>query len=106
MKKFILSLAVAATLLVGSLATPNTAEAQRWRGGYYGGYYRPYYGSYYRPYYGSYYQPYTSYYRSYYGGYYPGSYGYGYAPQYYYGSPGYYSPGVRIGAAPIGVRIY
>jgi hypothetical protein len=112
MKRIFLSLVFAATLIVGSLATPSTADAQRgWRGryygGYYGGYYRPYYGGgYYRPYYGGYYSPYGSYYRGYsygYPGYYRG-YGYGYPGGYYYGSPGYYSsPGVRIGAGVGGV---
>ena len=100
MRSILLSLAAAATLLVGTLATPNTAEAQRWRGGYYGGYYRPY-GGYYRPYaYGNYYPGYRSYYRYGYG--YPGYYNRGYA------APGYYysAPGVRIGAGIGGVRIY
>jgi hypothetical protein len=107
MKSVLLALAFTATLLVGSLATPSTADAQwrGYRGGYYGGYYRPYYRNYYRPYYyGGYYRPY---YRPYYG------YGYGY-PYYYrgygYGYPRYYSPGVRIGAGvgPVraGVRLF
>jgi len=103
MKRFILSIAVMAAMLVGSLAVPSTAEARPWRGGWYGpraysGYgYRPYnYGRYYnyRPYYGGY-----SYPRAYYGypryGY-PG-YGYGYSG---YGYPGYgygYYPGLRAG---------
>jgi hypothetical protein len=111
MKRILLSLAFAATLIVGSLATPSTADAQRrWRsgyygGGYYGGYYRPYYGAgYYRPYYGGYYSPYRSYYRGYgygYPGYYNRGYynrGYGYPGGYYYNSPG-----VRIGAGVGGV---
>src|SRR5437762_6744702 len=83
MKRFILSIAVIAAMLVGSFAAPSTAEARPWgyRGGYYGG--RAYYGGYgYRPYYGGYYG-----YRPYYGGY------YGYRPYYggdYYGFPGHY----------------
>ena len=101
MKRFILSIAVIAVMLVGSLAAPSTAEARGWRGGYgrayyggygYGGYgygYRPYYGGYYgyRPYYGGYYPRYYSAYPGYYGGY-----GYGY-PGYGYG----YYPGLRAG---------
>jgi hypothetical protein len=107
MKNVILSIAAAATLFVASLATPGTAEARPWgyRGGYYGGpayyggYYRPYYGGYYRPYaYGSYYAPP---YRTYYRGYgYPAYYGPSYPGNYYYG------PGVRVGAVPMGVRVY
>lgn len=110
MKNVILSIAAAATLFVASLATPATAEAGPWgwRGGYYGGpayyggYYRPYYGGYYRPYsYGNYYQPYGTYYRGY---------GYGYpaynGPGYRYPRNYYYGPGVRIGAGPVGVRVY
>jgi hypothetical protein len=92
MKGFILSMAAAATLLVGTLVTPNTAEA-RW--GYRGGFGRGYYGNYYRPYYGRY-----NYYRPYYGGYgygYPGYYSYG------YGYPGY---GYGYGGFRSGVYIY
>ena len=71
MKNILLSLAVAATLLAGSLATPSTAEARPW-GRFYGG--RSYYGYGYRPYYyGNY-----GYSRPYYSGY--G--GYGYYPRY------------------------
>src|SRR5436190_18895246 len=90
MKRIILSIAVMAAMLFGSLAVPSTAEARPWRGGWYGprayyGYgYRPYYGGYYgyRPYYGGYYPRYYSAYPGYYGGY--GGYGYGY-PGYGYG---------------------
>ena len=99
MKRIILSIAVMAAMLVGSLAVPSTAEARPWRGGY--GYYGPraYYGGYgygYRPYYGGYYG-----YRPYYGGYAYPRYNYGY-PGYYggygYGYPGYgYYPGLRAG---------
>src|SRR5262245_18755601 len=106
MRDFLLSLTAAAALLVGVLVTANTADAQRWRGGYYGGgyyggYYRPYYGGYNRPYYDAYSSPY------YYGSYsFPQNYGYGNRyPAYYYGGYGYPSyyysaPGVRVGAAP------
>jgi hypothetical protein len=107
MKRLILSIAVIAALLIGSLAVPSTAEARPgYRGGYgyyapraaygYGYGYRPYYGGYYgyRPYYGGYYAPR---YYNYYG--YPGYYGY---PRSYYGNPGYYRygyyPGFRAGA--------
>jgi hypothetical protein len=107
MKKFLLSIAVMAAMIVGSLAVPSTAEARPWgyRGGYYGGRayyggygygYRPSYGGYYgyRPSYGGYYAPR---YYNYYG--YPGYYGY---PRSYYGNPGYYRygyyPGFRAGA--------
>jgi hypothetical protein len=117
MKKFILAFAATATLLIGSLATPSTAEARPWgwRGGYYGGGYygggyyggyRPYYGGYYsRPYYyGNTYSPYRTYYR--YPSYYYGSPGYYYgSPRYYYG-PGYYGPGVRVGVGVGGVRVF
>ncbi len=125
MKRILLSLAFATTLIVGSLATPDTADAQRrgYRGGYYGGgyygggyygggYYRPNYGyggGYYRPSYGGYYSPYRSYYRGYgygYPGYYNRGYGYGYPSGGYY----YNSPGVRIGAGVggvgAGIRLY
>src|SRR5262245_34588122 len=114
MKNIILSLAVAATLLVGILATPNTAEARPWGRGYYGGRayygygYRPYYYGNYgyaRPYYGyGYYPRYSTYYRGYYG--YPGNYG-GYSyPGYYRGYYGYpYGAGVRVGGLG-GVYVY
>jgi hypothetical protein len=87
MKKILLTLAATAALLVGTLATPSTAEAQRWVGrGYYGSGYRPYYGygygygyrpySYgYRPYSYSYRPSYYSYRPYYYGSYYYPSYG-------------------------------
>lgn len=104
MKRFILSIAVMAAMLFGSLALPSTADARPWgyRGGY--GYYGPRayygYGGYgYRPYYGGYYGGYG--YRPYYGGYYAPRYYSGYP--YYYGTPGYYSggygyyPGLRAG---------
>jgi hypothetical protein len=102
MKRFLLSIAVIAAMLISSLAAPSTAEARGWRGGfgraYYGGYgygYRPYYGGYYgyRPY-GGYYYPryYSGYYPGYYGAYGYGGYGYGY-PGYGYG----YYPGLRAG---------
>jgi hypothetical protein len=83
MRNLILTLATTATLLVGGLMLPDTAEARpRWRGGYYspaGRYYRPYYGRYYGP----------RYYRSYYGPrYYGGYYGSGY--RYSWGGPGFY----------------
>jgi hypothetical protein len=93
MKRFLLSIAVIAAMLFGSLAVPSTAEARPWRGGY--GYYGPRaysgYGYGYRPYY---YGNYGGYNRAYYGGY--------YAPRYYYGYPGYYggyygSPYYRYG---------
>jgi hypothetical protein len=98
MKRILLAIAAAVTLLVGTLATPSTADAQRpWRGGYYGGY-GPYYGGYYygyRPYYGRYYAP-----RAYYG------------PRYYYGAPRYYGyrygyPAYRYSARPgVGAGVY
>src|SRR5262245_35386072 len=109
MKNILLSLAVAATLLVG-LATPNTAEARPrgWYGGraYYGYGYRPYYYGNYgyaRPYYGyGYYPRYGTYYRGYSPGYY-GGYRY---PGYYGGSYGYpYGAGVRVGGLG-GVYVY
>jgi hypothetical protein len=116
MKNILLSLAVAATLLVG-LATPNTAEARPrgWYGGraYYGYGYRPYYYGNYgysRPYYGygygGYYPRYSTYYRGYpgyYGGYtYPGYYG-GYG----YGYPNYgYGTGIGFGGMRGGVYVY
>src|SRR5262249_37607247 len=91
MKRIFLSIAMVVTLLLGSLATPTTADARPWgyRGGYYGGYYRPAYRPYYSyprySYYG--YPGYNTYYR-----------GYGY-PSYYYGNRGYYYgyPGYRYG---------
>jgi hypothetical protein len=105
MKRFILSIAVIAAMLIGSLAMPGTAEARPW--GWRGGYGRAYYGGYgYRPYYGGYYggYGYRPYYGGYYGGYYPryysGYYGYGYPyygySNYGYGNYGYY-PGLRAG---------
>jgi hypothetical protein len=117
MKNILLSVAVATALLVGSLATPSTAEARPrgWYGGraYYGYGYRPYYYGnygYYRPYYSTYYYP--RYYGGY--GYYPGYYGYGYGyPGYYggyrYGYPGYYGgygTGFGIGGLRGGVYVY
>jgi hypothetical protein len=99
MKRFILSIAVIAAMLFGSLAVTSSAEARPW--GYRGGFYGPraYYGYGYRPYYyGNYYG-----YRPYYGGYYgyprynygyPGYYGY---PRYGYGSGYGYYPGLRAG---------
>jgi hypothetical protein len=63
MRNLILTLAATATLLVGSLMVPDTADARpRWRGRYYRApavrYYAPYYGGYYGPrYYGGYYYP-------------------------------------------------
>jgi len=106
MKRFLLSIAVIAAMLFGSLAVPSTAEARPWgyRGGY--GYSAPraYYGYGYRPYYyGNYgYRPYY-YNRAYYGGYYAPRYYYGYPSYYrgYYGNPAYsygYYPGFRAGA--------
>jgi hypothetical protein len=93
MRNLILSLATAATLVFGSLAVTNTAEARPYR--YYGGYYYggPYYGGYYRPYY----RPYA--YRSYYYGpryYYPGN--------RYYGYPGYRT-GARVDLGPVGIYL-
>lgn len=87
LKKALLALVLLVTVSFATLATPNTADAQRFRrwgggyygGGYYGGYSRPYYGSYYTPYYRNYYSPYYS---GYYGGYYPSYYS---APVHYYG---------------------
>jgi len=117
MKRIFLSIAIVLTLLVGSLATPSTADARPWgyRGGYYGG--GGYYGSGYRPYYGySRYNSYYSYprYNAYYS--YPryNTYyrGYGY-PGYYYGNPGYrygyggYGyPGYGYGGFRGGVYVY
>jgi hypothetical protein len=76
--------------LGAGLATPNTADAWRWNGGYYSGYY---YGP---RVYGGYAGPYRTYYP---GGYVTRTYGPRvYAPRYYaptygsyyYGSPDYY----------------
>ena len=66
MKRIVLTIAVFALMLLGSLATPTTAHARPWgyRGGYYG---RPYYGGFYRPFWGPYWGPA---YGGYYGGYY------------------------------------
>jgi len=107
MKRIVLTVAVFALMLLGSLAMPTTAQA-RWgyRGGYYG---RPYYGGYYRPYYGNYYRPYYGGYYSYprYNTYYRG-YGYGY-PGYYGGYPGYSGygyPGYGYGGFRGGVYVY
>src|SRR5262245_3205162 len=101
MKRFILSIAVIAAMLVGGLAVPSTAEARPWGGGWYAP--RAYYGYGYRPYYyGNYgYRPYY-YNRAYYGGYYAPRYYYGYPSYYrgYYGNPAYgygYYPGLRAG---------
>src|SRR5215475_3850590 len=98
MKRIVLTVAAFSLMLLGSLATPTTADARPW-GGYRGGYYRrPYVGGYYRPYYGGYYSypRYNTYYRGYgYPGYY-GGYNYGY-PGYGYGYPGYGYGGFRGG---------
>src|SRR5688500_13291185 len=82
MRNLVLTLAATATLLLGSLAWPDTADARpRWRGYRWGGpavpYDRPYYGGYYsggwqRPSYRGYYTwpgyySYPSYYSGYYG---------------------------------------
>jgi hypothetical protein len=108
MKNVILSIAAVATLFAASLATPGTAEARPWRGGYYAG--PAYYGGYYRPFYRGYYRPYGGYYRPYYGNYYYGApyrtYYRGYGYPRYYGPGSYFGPGVRIGAGPVGVRVY
>jgi len=91
LKKALLALMLFVAVGVGVLATPDTAEAQRWRrwgGGWYAGYYGPRVGVYvgrYAPFYG------YGYYRPYYRGYYAPYYGY-YAPPpvvTYYG-PTYY----------------
>jgi hypothetical protein len=84
-KRIALLLTFVAAFAAAGLSFNSTAEAWRYRGGPYAGYYygppRPYYG---------YYAPYRSYYyggpvvrRSYYGG-------------GYYAAPYYYRPGVRV----------
>jgi hypothetical protein len=88
-KRMVLTVAFIATLVVGSLAMPQSADAWRgWGRPYRSSYYGPrvYYGRPYRTYYNSYYGPryygpryYRPYYTSYYGGY------YGYPDYYYYG---------------------
>ena len=95
MRKSLTALAAAATVAVGAIATPTTADA-RWGwwgpallGGFAAGaiigsaFARPYYYGYgygYPAYgYGGYYAP------AYYGGYYPAYSGYSYAPRPYYG---------------------
>jgi hypothetical protein len=101
MRKLILSLATAATLLFGSLAVTNTAEARPYRyygAPYYGGgYYRPYYQPYYRPYA---YRPYGN--RNFYYG--PSYYDYGYPGYRYYGYPGYRT-GARVDLGPVGIYL-
>lgn len=93
LRRIMLAIAVIAALGVAGLATPNSADAQRWRWG------RPYYGYYYgapRAYYYGYGVPYRTYYPgSYYYTPYYGSYGY-YGPTYYYGAPTYYRPAPRV----------
>lgn len=93
MRKLLLTLAATATLLVGGLMTPDTADARpRWRGGYY---YRPPAVSYYRPYYGGYdWRPNYYYSPSYYGPSYYGGYYYGYPARYSWGGPWYGGSGV------------
>jgi hypothetical protein len=78
-RRILLAITFVAALGAAGLATPDTADAWRWRGrGYYGSYYggppRAYYYGYGRPY------------RAYYPGYYSPRV---YRP-YYYGYPGYY----------------
>jgi len=73
LKKALVALVLFGALTAGMLFTPNTAEAQRFRRGYYG-YYGPRVGVYYHS---GYYSPY--YYRPYY-----------YSPYYY--PPVYYGP--------------
>ncbi|MBX3445047.1 MAG: hypothetical protein KF774_21785 [Planctomyces sp.] len=75
MKRFLILAAIVTGLT--AYATPNTAEAARWRGGYYGG---GYYGGgwnrgYNNRYYGGYRGGWAP--RRYYGGYYGGGYGRG-----------------------------
>ena len=80
LRRILLAITFVAALGAAGLVAPDTADAWRWRGrgyyGYYGGPPRAYYYGYRRPY----------------GAYYPGAYYYGprvYRP-YYYGYPGYY----------------
>ena len=87
MRKALFALAAVAALGVMA-ASPNEAQAQRWRNrGYYSYYYPGYYSGYYYPTYtSSYYYPYSSYY------YYPGYSSYYYDPgysTYYYSTPAY-----------------
>lgn len=88
MRRILLTMALAAAMLVGGMAWTDTAEARprgwRYYGGpaVYGGYYGGYYPRYYR-----YSAP-----RYYYG---PSYYGYYYGPAYYPYS--YYGPGVYVG---------
>jgi hypothetical protein len=97
MRAKLLTLVAFAAMLVGGLTWTDTAEAQRWRG-YYGGYYGRYYAAprfrYYRPFYRGYVGPYYGY-------------GYRYRPYWYggYRYPRYYSPGVYLGAGPVGVYV-
>lgn len=104
MKPFMLSIALLAAVVGGTLFAQN-AEARGPRRGYggvgvyvggnrayrpyYGGYNRPYYGGYNRSYYGAYNRPYYGgyYSRPNYGYQYGGGYG-GYGNSYYYGGPG------------------
>jgi hypothetical protein len=86
-------------MLVGGLTWTNTAEARPWRGYYGGGY--GYYGRYYAV-------PPVRYYRPIYRPYYEPYYAYPYRPYRYYGGyryPRYYSPGVYLGAGPVGVYV-
>jgi hypothetical protein len=92
-KRIILGLVVVATFALGSLATPQSADAWRWG--------RPYRTYYYGPpsyatYYGPYGAPYRTYYRTYYGPRYYDP----YYSRYYYDSPrvyvGYGNGGVIV----------
>jgi hypothetical protein len=80
-KRIILGLVLVSTFLLGSFATPQSADAWRWG--------RPYRSYYYGPYYGGYYYnpPYRTYYRTYYG---PRYYDPYYSGYYYYNRPGVY----------------
>jgi hypothetical protein len=84
-KRIILGLMLVSTFALGSLATPQSADAWRWgrpyRSYYYGG---PYYGGYYGAY--NYGVPYRTYYRTYYGPRYYDP----YYSRYYYDSPRVY----------------
>ncbi len=96
MKRVLLTVAMFATLLVGSAMTPTNAEARppAYRGGVYGGYYggnfgpRYYGNTYYRPYYTPYAYPRAYRYPTYYGRSYYGYPRYNAYPNYRYGYRG------------------
>lgn len=92
MKRFLIIIIAVMALGLTALATPNTAEAGRWRGGYRG--YSPgYYGGYYRGY-----RPYRSYY-NYNRGYRPYRYNRYYNNYYGWGGPRGYvaTPWIGVG---------